>query len=101
MIRDIDSSCCADNNHRPRKERSKPTRAKIRTAVQEAYDHLWYVRHVELGRPAVGETAAQEIETKYGRASLDICAECQLRIEGRLGALRWVYYGSPVDCYDT
>ena len=69
--------------------------------MQRAYDQLWYLRHVQLGRPVIGEKAASETEGKYGRASLEICDECQLRIEGRLGALRWVYYGSPLDCYDT
>ncbi len=98
MIRDIDTPTGAggSNGERPT---IKPTRKQITAAVQEAYDRLWYARHLGFGRPAAGEKSALLLETKYGKA--EICDECELRLEGRLGALRWVLYGAPIDDYDT
>ena len=99
MIRDIDSCCgvATGTEHRIR----KPNRAEITAAVQEAYDRLWYARHIALGRPAVGEKSALLLETKYGQAPLTMCEACELRMEGRLGALRWALHGSAIDNYDT
>lgn len=80
---------------------NKPTRKQIAAAVQKAYDRLWYARHVELGRPEGGEKSARLLETKYDKSLLKMCDECELRLEGRLGALRWVLYGTAADNYDT
>jgi hypothetical protein len=112
MIRDLDAfaSCCpaaaleeadggllnADGN-----KLTKPSRAQIKAVAQEAYDKCWYAGRVQLGRPHVGETSAHMIETKYGKEALDLCDDCLLRFEGRLGALRWVLYGAPINNFDT
>lgn len=112
MIRDLDSFCCAaaansENEYTgglPKSggmKLSKPSRKEIKAAVQRAFDQLWYAGHVELGRPDVGEKSAIEIEMKYGKQALERCEECVLRLEGCLGALRWVAYGAPIDNYDT
>lgn len=80
---------------------SKPSREQILAAVREAFDKIWYARHIQLGRPSVGEESAAEIERIYGKSALDICDTCLLRLEGTLGGLRWVAYGAPIDNYDT
>ena len=101
MIREIDFNCCDMTGGRSDAGPPRPKRADIKAATQEAYDRLWYVRHVALGRPAAGEKSALEIETKYGPQSLAICDACELRIEGRLGALRWVLFGTSIDNFET
>ena len=101
MIREIDFNCCDMTGGRSDAVPRRAKRADIKAAAQEAYDRLWYVRHVFLGRPAAGEKAALELEAKYGPASLPICDACELRIEGKLGALRWVLYGTSIDNHDT
>ena len=78
-----------------------PSRKQIKAAAQETYDKCWYAGHVQLGRPEVGEKSAQEIEVKYGKDALDLCDGCLLRLEGRLGALRWVLHGAPINNFDT
>lgn len=100
MNRDLDPHCCGFATSADH-QISKPTDAEIARAVQEAYDRLWYVRNIALGRPAAGEESALLLETKYGPASLTMCDACELRMEGRLGALRWALHGSAIDNYDT
>ncbi len=100
MIRDMHNGIAAGGGE-GQQGSNKPTRKQIGAAVQETYDRLWFTRHVELGRPAAGEKSALMIETKYGKSALSICDECELRLEGRLGALRWVLYGTAIDNYDT
>jgi hypothetical protein len=80
---------------------SKPSRKQILAAEREVFDKIWYCRHIEVGRPPVGEASAAEIEHTYGKDALDICEDCLLRLEGTLGGLRWVAYGAPIDNYDT
>lgn len=112
MIRDLDSFCCAAaanagdeyTGGSPKfgaTKLSKPSRKQIKAAVPRAFDQLWYAGHLELGRPPAGEKSAILIETKYGMHALQRCEACVLRLEGRLGALRWVAYGAPIDNYDT
>lgn len=112
MIRDLDSflSCCpaADLEQNAGgllntdgTKLTRPSRKQIKAVAQEAYDKCWYAGHVQLGRPEVGETSAQLIEVKYGPEALALCDDCLLRLEGRLGALRWVLHGAPIDNYDT
>lgn len=103
MIREIDPiGCCSGGTLTGGSNtKAKPTRKEITAKVQQAYDTLWYVRHQQLGAPGIGLKSAQEIECKYGLAALDLCDECVLRLEGRLGALRWVLYGSAIDNSDT
>ncbi len=100
MIRDIDTTIGAAGSDGERPT-IKPTRKQIAAAAQEGYDRLWYARHVGLGRPAAGEKSALMVETKYGKAPLAICDACERRLEGRLAALRWVLYGTPIENYDT
>jgi hypothetical protein len=102
MIREI-LNCCGGASGRQKAiaATSPPRRGQLKAAAQETYDRLWSARHVGLGRPAAGEKSALQIETKYGAASLVICECCELRLEGRLGALRWALYGSALDNYDT
>lgn len=112
MIRDLDSfsSCCpaaaiedADggllNAHSTKL--TPPSRKQIKAAAQEAFDKCWFAGHVQLGRPEAGEASARAIEVKYGKEALDICHSCLCRMEGRLGALRWVLYGAPINNFDT
>jgi hypothetical protein len=103
VIRDLDDFCCgsaaSENNYTGGIQ--KPPRKQIQAAAQRAFDELWYARHVELGRPDAGEKSATEIEIKYGKQGLQRCEACVLRLEGRLGALRWILYGAPIDNYDT
>lgn len=101
MIREIEFNCCDAFDSGSDDALRRPKRAELKAAVQEAYDRLWYFRHVALDRPAAGEKSALLIETKYGAASLAICESCALRIEGRLGALRWVQSGTSINNYDT
>lgn len=112
MIRDLDDFCCAAAAASEHEytggifqfggaKLSKPSRKQIKAAADKAFDELWYAGHVELGRPEAGEKSAIQIELKYGKAALQKCEACVLRLEGRLGALRWVAYGAPIDNYDT
>jgi hypothetical protein len=80
---------------------SKPSRKQILAAVRETFDKIWYARHLQLGRPSVGEESAVEIERIYGKSALDICDTCLLRLEGTLAGLRWAAHGAPIDNYDT
>lgn len=73
----------------------KPSRKQILAAVRETFDKIWYARHVQLGRPSVGEESAAEIGRMYGKQALDICDTCLLRLEGTLGGLRWAADGAP------
>ena len=112
MIRDLDtfSSCCpaADAeddavellNAECGKLR-KPSRKQIKAEEQRAFNQLWHARHVYLSRPEAGETSAAKIEAMYGKEALQRCETCLLRLEGRLGMLRWVLYGAPFNNYDT
>ncbi len=99
MIRDIDTPIGTGGRDGERPT-IKPTRNQIAAAAQEAYDRLWYARHVALGRPTPGEKSALLIETKYGKSALAICDAGERRLEGRLAALRWVLYGTPEN-FDT
>jgi hypothetical protein len=112
VIRDLDAFCCAAAAINEQEytggvlkcggtKLSKPSRKEIKAAAHKAFDQLWYAGHVELGRPDAGEKSAIEIEMKYGKQALQRCEECVLCLEGRLGALRWVAYGAPIDNYDT
>jgi hypothetical protein len=112
VIRDLDDFCCsaaaASENECTSgilqsggAKLSKPLRKQIKAAAQRAFDQLWYAGHVELGRPEAGEKSAHEIEAKYGKDALDQCDDCLLRLQGRLGALRWVLHGSFIENYDT
>lgn len=109
--RDLDDFCCAaaaasENEYTSGilpfhgAKLAKPSRKQIKAAADKAFDELWYAGHVELGRPEAGEESAIQIETKYGKAALQRCEMCVLRLEGRLGALRWAAYGAPSN-YDT
>ncbi len=112
MIKDLDDFCCAaaantENEYGNSSLKfggtgfSRPSRKEIEAAAERAFDALWYAGHLELGRPEAGEKSAFEIEMKYGLESLQRCEACVLRLEGRLGALRWAAYGAPIDNYDT
>lgn len=112
MIRDLDSfsSCCpaadaeddaVDLLNAEGGKLRNPSRKQIKAAEQRAFDQLWYARHVYLSRPEAGETSAIQIEAKYGKQALQRCETCSLRLEGRLGALRWVLSGAPFNNYDT
>jgi hypothetical protein len=112
MIKDLEtfSSCCpaaaveeADGGllNTDGTTLSRPSRKQIKAAAQAAYDKCWYAGHVQLGRPEIGEKSAQGIEVKYGKDALDSCDACLLRLEGRLGALRWVLHGAPINNFDT
>jgi hypothetical protein len=113
MIRDLEdsfSSCCpaadaeddaVDLLNAEGGKLRKPSRRQIKAAEQTAYNQLWYARHVHLRRPEAGETSAIEIEAMYGKQALQRCETCLLRLEGRLGMLRWVLYGAPFNNYDT
>ena len=105
MIRDLDSfsSCCpaadveddaVDLLNTEGKKLRKPSRKQIKESEQQAFNHLWYARHVYLSRPEAGEKSAIKIEMKYGKKALQRCEACLLRLEGRLGLLRWVLYGA-------
>ncbi len=99
MIRDIDTTVGAAGRDGKRPTIT-PTRKQIAAAAQEAYDRLWYARHLGLGRPAAGEKSALLLETKYGKSALAICDAWERKLEGRLAALRWVLYGTPEN-FDT
>ena len=112
MIRDLDtfSSCCpaaaAEEGeggllNTDGTQLTRPSRKQIKAAAQEAYDKCWYAGHIRLGRPEAGEQSAMELEVKYGKQALDLCDCCLLRLEGRLGALRWVLHGAPINNFDT
>jgi hypothetical protein len=79
----------------------KPSRKEITKTMEETFDKIWYGRHVQLGRPEPGEKSARKIQSKYPRESLEMCDDCLLRAEGRLGALRWVIHGAFIENYDT
>lgn len=112
MIRDLDSfsTCCpaadveenaVDLLNTEGGKLRKPSRNQIKAAEQKAFNQLWWARHVYLSRPEAGEKSAIEIEMMYGKQALQRCEACLLRLEGRLGVLRWVLYGAPFNNYDT
>lgn len=104
MIADLDNpSCCPAARFAEEQYLGllKPSQKQIRAAMEETFDKTWYARHVELGRPEPGERSAAEIEAKYPKESLEMCDDCVLRSEGRLGALRWVLFGAFIENYDT
>jgi hypothetical protein len=93
VIRDLDNFCCgaaaaSENEYTGGilqsggAKLSKPSRKQIKAAAQKAFDELWYARHVELGRPDVGEKSAIAIEMKYGTKALERCEECVLHQVG-------------------
>jgi hypothetical protein len=114
VIRDLDlnsfSSCCpvadveddaVDLLNAEGRNLRQPSRKQIKAAEQQAFDQLWYGRHVYLSRPEAGEKSAIKIETMYGKQALQRCEACLFRLEGRLGMLRWVLSGAPFNNYDT
>jgi len=112
MIRDLDaySTCCpaaeaeddaGDVLNTEGTKLTAPSRKQIKAAAQEAFDRCWYARHRSLGGPEAGRKSAELIETKYGPKALDLCDDCLLRLEGRLGVLRWVLHGAPINNFDT
>jgi hypothetical protein len=64
---------------------------EVRRAEQEAFERLWYARHVELGEPEPGLWPAHLLREAHGENINDGLNEAgAARLEGTLSALRWV-----------
>lgn len=105
MIRDFEgfSYCCPTAGLAEQRYYGlhKPSRKEVASAAEEAFDKLWYARHLEIGSPEAGQESAKQIEIEYGTEALTLCEECLLRMEGRPGALRWILDGAFIENYDT
>jgi hypothetical protein len=104
MIADLDIPSCCPAARFAEQEYiglQKPSRKLVARMMDETFDKIWHARHVQLGRPQPGEKSAGAIESKYAKASLEMCDDCLLRAEGRLGTLRWVLYGAFIENFDT